>query len=155
MAVPAQAEQGADALLLRHTKRPAPIKIPQPMLLDDCEDMAFLLSTAHRVATPVARPLFRCADGEQQQEEPAVGSRACVDGWLSVMEVSSKCCSSASSVSSFDSLDLLRSTPRSWSSSTSLATAECPPAQPHEARKSTEPDLPPPAFVVLGLLNAH
>lgn len=155
MAVPAPAEQGADALLLRNTKRPAPIKIPQPMLLDECEDMGFLLPTTHKVATPVARPLFRCAEGEQQQEEAAVGSRTCVDGWLSVMEVSSKCCSSASSVSSFDSLDLLRSTPHSWSSSTSLATAECPPAQPHEARQGAAPDLPPPAFVVLGLLNTH
>jgi hypothetical protein len=77
--------------------------------------------------------------------------------WLDVMEGSSRqSCSSASSISSFSSIStgsVPSDTPRS-SSNTSLAVFD-PSAQQHEAAEccAEQTSLPPPAFVVLGLLS--
>lgn len=148
-----------DAVQLR--RRPAPalsIEIPQQLVLPD-EDSAVAPSALHHTQhTPVHRALFEpCTGSSEQQQPPTVPARCCVVQWLDVMQGSSRqSCSSASSISSFSSISAggaLSDTPRS-SSNTSLAVFD-PSAQQQEAAEccAQQPCLPPPAFVVLGLLS--
>lgn len=137
-----------DALLATQHRRPAALIIPHHIAPDDCG--------ATPAQTPVARPLFSCDSVQRQQ---AVQSRACVDQWLDVMEVSSKrSCSSATSISSLCSMDIstMHGASSSCSSGASLAAADCAALQQENSHLSAAaacPDLPPPAFVVLGLLS--
>lgn len=141
----ATAEGGA--VLLRQ-RRPAALKIPQLECPTDDEPVTTPAGPTHKglytpVLTPVARPLFSC-ESEQQQAMP---SRACVDCWLSVMEVTSKkSCSSASSSSCCSSAGSLAAVGGS---------AMQQDTQQRGVTSTAQIDLPPPAFVVLGLLSTH
>lgn len=161
------AERRHSAAMAVHTdgvqlrRRPAlalSIEIPQELVLPD-EDSTVTPSALHHAQhTPVHRALFQpCTGSSEQQQPPSVPARCCVVQWLDVMEGSGRqSCSSASSISSFSSISTagaLSDTPRS-SSNTSLAVYD-PTAQQQEAEECSahQPCLPPPAFVVLGLLS--
>lgn len=140
-------QKGADALLLLGQKRPAPLKIPQASFDDDEECCAVMPhSDVLQSLTPVARPLFHCSRMAEEQQQEEDSSRCCVHQWLGVMEVSSRksCCS----LSSYISADL-----RSSCSSASLSTLDTPTHRGTVPSRAC-PGLPPPAFVVLGLLSA-
>jgi hypothetical protein len=130
--------------LATQPRRPAALLIPEPTsAYDDSTVTPAARSQTGR--PPAARPLFSCDSVQRQQAAP---SRACVDQWLNVMEAFGKrSCSGASSMSSLCSMDI---------STSGLAAADCPVVQQEASQLNAIaacPALPPPAFVVLGLLS--